>query len=399
MNTTNMLEMCSCRVTAVGLAFGAISALWSGKAKFDILMADVNSPDLRAFELLYHAVNMDLPLIFMSAVDDTYLATRALENGAFMFIKKPATMEILRCLWQHVYREKRRNEERFQEIAANKRNKRSGMDDNNPGCQGQAKEKIKGQTGDEDQRYRKGTYNLVNVDDDSNKGVKRKVCTDWTEELHAKFVDAVAQLGEGRCFPKEILELMDVPGLTRMQVASHLQKCRNNNWQTPEERRSPHVLGDLNKSQHKPRKFGSMPQLGRTDTSPQSAQISGIQPENETQNNRENVGHFAPSTMTTHVQFEPGPSNIHSSDDFFRFQDPVRPIRNFVFRFQDPVRPIRNFSSTVPQGSRAPRQTFIPQNSAVASVDSSSKGQWSSETSNVESDDRSETKDKNIKSE
>ncbi|XP_075473462.1 two-component response regulator ORR26-like [Primulina tabacum] len=226
MNTTKMLEICSYRVTVAGLASGAISTLSSGKAKFDIVMADVNSPDLRAFELLYHAVNIDLPVIFMSADDDTYLAMRALENGAFLFIKKPATMDIIHCLWQHVYREKERNEEnveRFQEITASKYSRRSGMDDQNPnynlGGKGRDKEKFKG---DEDQRDHRDNYNLV-IDDNSSKGVKRKVCTDWTEELHAKFVDAVTHLGEGRCFPKEILELMDIPGLTRMQVASHLQ--------------------------------------------------------------------------------------------------------------------------------------------------------------------------------
>ncbi|XP_073057122.1 two-component response regulator ORR26-like [Primulina eburnea] len=203
MNTTKMLEMCSYRVTVAGLASGAISTLSSGKAKFDIVMADVNSPDLRAFELLYHAVNMDLPVIFMSAGDDTYLAMRALENGAFLFIKKPAPMEILHCLWQHVYREKERNEEneeRFQEITASKYSRRSGMDVQNPdyilGGKGGDKEKFKG---DEDRRYHRDNYNLV-IDDNSSKRVKRKVCTDWTEELHAKFVDAVTHLGEGSEF-------------------------------------------------------------------------------------------------------------------------------------------------------------------------------------------------------
>nr|GMD46968.1 two-component response regulator ARR14-like [Ipomoea batatas] len=69
--------------------------------------------------------------------------------------------------------------------------------------------------------------------------VKRKTCTEWTVDLHEKFMSAVHQLGDGRCYPKEILELMNVPGLTRMQVASHLQKCRNDNWRAPEERRAP----------------------------------------------------------------------------------------------------------------------------------------------------------------
>ncbi|RZC14043.1 Two-component response regulator ORR21 [Glycine soja] len=50
----------------------------------------------------------------------------------------------------------------------------------------------------------------------------------WTDELHNKFLDAVSQLGDiNTAVPKRILELMNVPGLTREQVASHLQKYRH----------------------------------------------------------------------------------------------------------------------------------------------------------------------------
>ncbi|MCD7455422.1 hypothetical protein HAX54_028108 [Datura stramonium] len=56
-----------------------------------------------------------------------------------------------------------------------------------------------------------------------NKAIRQKDYTEWTEDLHAKFVEAVQQLGEGRCYPKDILEVMNVPGLTEMQVASHLE--------------------------------------------------------------------------------------------------------------------------------------------------------------------------------
>lgn len=138
----------------------------------------------------------------MSEADDTYLATMALENGAFLFIKKPAKMEILQCLWQHVYREKGRIEEneRSQEITANKGSERSGVRDTRPSCapggKGKAKEKSKGQKGDEEW-YHRGDRNLVIDDNDNSSGIKRKVCTEWTQDLHAKFVDAVTQLGEG----------------------------------------------------------------------------------------------------------------------------------------------------------------------------------------------------------
>lgn len=50
---------------------------------------------------------------------------------------------------------------------------------------------------------------------------------DWTQELHKKFVQAVEQLGIDQAIPSRILELMKVEGLTRHNVASHLQVLTN----------------------------------------------------------------------------------------------------------------------------------------------------------------------------
>eukprot|EP00276_Gloeochaete_wittrockiana_P015237 CAMPEP_0184346924 /NCGR_PEP_ID=MMETSP1089-20130417/15104_1 /TAXON_ID=38269 ORGANISM="Gloeochaete wittrockiana, Strain SAG46.84" /NCGR_SAMPLE_ID=MMETSP1089 /ASSEMBLY_ACC=CAM_ASM_000445 /LENGTH=615 /DNA_ID=CAMNT_0026677793 /DNA_START=27 /DNA_END=1874 /DNA_ORIENTATION=- len=48
----------------------------------------------------------------------------------------------------------------------------------------------------------------------------------WTPELHQRFVDAINNLGMEHSCPKKILRMMDVPGLTRENVSSHLQKYR-----------------------------------------------------------------------------------------------------------------------------------------------------------------------------
>ncbi|XP_031393318.1 two-component response regulator-like APRR2 isoform X2 [Punica granatum] len=57
---------------------------------------------------------------------------------------------------------------------------------------------------------------------------RKKLKVDWTSELHKKFVQAVEQLGVDQAIPSRILELMKVQGLTRHNVASHLQKYRMN---------------------------------------------------------------------------------------------------------------------------------------------------------------------------
>lgn len=47
----------------------------------------------------------------------------------------------------------------------------------------------------------------------------------WTEPLHEKFLDALSILGSDAT-PARILKEMNIPGLTRENVSSHLQKFR-----------------------------------------------------------------------------------------------------------------------------------------------------------------------------
>ncbi|KAG0450689.1 hypothetical protein HPP92_026787 [Vanilla planifolia] len=48
----------------------------------------------------------------------------------------------------------------------------------------------------------------------------------WSPQLHKRFVDVVGHLGITNAVPKMIMQLMNVEGLTRENVASHLQKYR-----------------------------------------------------------------------------------------------------------------------------------------------------------------------------
>ncbi|GAA0156200.1 hypothetical protein LIER_13745 [Lithospermum erythrorhizon] len=59
-----------------------------------------------------------------------------------------------------------------------------------------------------------------------SKSNRKKLKVEWTPELHKKFIHAVEQLGVDHAIPSRILELMKVEGLTRHNVASHLQKYR-----------------------------------------------------------------------------------------------------------------------------------------------------------------------------
>ncbi|XP_010256853.1 PREDICTED: transcription factor PCL1 [Nelumbo nucifera] len=63
------------------------------------------------------------------------------------------------------------------------------------------------------------------MEDPSARTLKRPRLV-WTPQLHKRFVDVVAHLGIKNAVPKTIMQLMNVEGLTRENVASHLQKYR-----------------------------------------------------------------------------------------------------------------------------------------------------------------------------
>nr|QEX51362.1 transcription factor PCL1-like isoform X6 [Cymbidium ensifolium] len=63
------------------------------------------------------------------------------------------------------------------------------------------------------------------AEDNSGRMLKRPRLV-WTPQLHKRFIDVVDHLGIKNAVPKTIMQLMNVDGLTRENVASHLQKYR-----------------------------------------------------------------------------------------------------------------------------------------------------------------------------
>ncbi|KAL2342419.1 hypothetical protein Fmac_003704 [Flemingia macrophylla] len=73
----------------------------------------------------------------------------------------------------------------------------------------------------------------------------KKLRVIWTLDLHRQFVKAVKQIGD-EAVPKKILEVMNIPGLTRDNVASHLQKYRTYLKSTPNEAKQQNEMSRLN---------------------------------------------------------------------------------------------------------------------------------------------------------
>ncbi|XP_073299844.1 two-component response regulator ORR26 isoform X1 [Primulina huaijiensis] len=207
-----MLKKCSYEVMTCNLAREALDLLREKKDGFDIVISDVNMPDMDGFKLLEHVgLEMDLPVIMMSVDGETSRVMKGVQHGACDYLLKPIRMKELRNIWQHVLR-KRMHEVR--DIEGHESLTDQSDDVYLFGGDLNSGKKRKDVDNKHDER---ACGNPLSV---------KKSRVVWTVDLHQKFVTAVNQIGLSKVGPKKILDLMGVPWLTRENVASHLQKYR-----------------------------------------------------------------------------------------------------------------------------------------------------------------------------
>ncbi|KAK1411756.1 hypothetical protein QVD17_32465 [Tagetes erecta] len=212
-----MLRHCKYEVTKCNRAEVALSYLRENKNGFDVVISDVHMPDMDGFKLLEQiGLEMDLPVIMMSADDSKNVVMKGVTHGACDYLIKPVRIEALRNIWQHVVR-KRKHEWKELDPSAS-------ADEQKPPEEPDYSSSANEGHNWKNTKRRKDEDDEADERDESSSLKKPRVV--WSVELHQQFVAAVNQLGIDKAVPKKILELMNVPGLTRENVASHLQKYR-----------------------------------------------------------------------------------------------------------------------------------------------------------------------------
>lgn len=201
----------------------------------------------------------------LSGHSDTNLVMKGINHGACDYLLKPVRIEELKNIWQHVVR-KKKPEPKNQSRSAG--HEKASMETSECGngtgstahfdrnAKSNKKRKDQDQDQDEDEEDDESDDEGRENEDHASTKKPRIV---WSVELHQKFVDAVQHLGYdselssllyiyrklrraffanvfvffspycwmqiscAEAFPKKILDLMNVEGLTRENVASHLQ--------------------------------------------------------------------------------------------------------------------------------------------------------------------------------
>ncbi|KAI3913711.1 hypothetical protein MKW98_011772 [Papaver atlanticum] len=205
----------------------ALKLLKEKPNQFDLVITDLHMPEINGLQLLRRIKQKyaTLPVLLMSGDIKAEMVTRALENGY-----KPVTYSDFEKLWHHIIKSKvdpkwyekdmEQTESFCQDSPREKQKSTTGVavsassDFNQENSRVEASRKRK-----EPSREQPGDGKRTRARSAAPK--KRRVI--WTAELHNHFLDAIEKLGVDKGVPKRILEYMRIPGLTRENVASHLQ--------------------------------------------------------------------------------------------------------------------------------------------------------------------------------
>ncbi|XP_012567278.1 two-component response regulator ARR14-like isoform X2 [Cicer arietinum] len=230
LSCSNLLSL---SVTTCLTISDAWNILRERKGFFDVILLNVLMQDMNSYDFILHVTQqIKIPVIMMSSDGTTSSVMRAIENGACDYWIKPLHEKQIKNMWIHAAR-KLMNENKKQEI--NRKNLefegkkiKGEKDDLILGLIDATSEgvKIDPKEGCSKVIVEKSDYVIEKDNLNENEPSTKKARVAWTVELHQQFVRAVKQLGVDKAGPKRIMKIMNVNGLTRAHIASHLQKFR-----------------------------------------------------------------------------------------------------------------------------------------------------------------------------
>ncbi|XP_038708794.1 two-component response regulator ARR14-like isoform X2 [Tripterygium wilfordii] len=217
---SDMLRRFEYKVITAKRAADALCIVRETENELDLILTETHLPDMKMYEFLEALGQMsNLPIVVMSAENDSKAILGSYHKGAVFYLVKPLMMNDVKNLWQFAYISKTERMMSMEGLSGFSQESQHGDSEARESIVTMEKQVLLCAKGHEqEEMYKEGK--------EDNFEVLKESRIIWTDELHEKFLQAVKEQGVQNARPKNILEHMNVQGLKKEQVSSHLQKYR-----------------------------------------------------------------------------------------------------------------------------------------------------------------------------
>ncbi|XP_052193766.1 two-component response regulator ARR18-like [Diospyros lotus] len=220
---TDMHQYCNhYEVLKFGSLIEALTAIKEKKDSLNLIITNVHQSNTEGIEILqYIEKQLNIPVISMPPSESTRLASVELSRATQLYLVKSLSVSNFKVLWQRAHE------------------KAAGKATSDPSVSLVQAGAIEARVEDTSSFFKASrahqNQNRIEAGDKHDKSEEssrddfpreRKPRIVWTDLLHNKFLEAVDILWPDMAFLNKVLEVMNVPGLTKENVASHLQKYR-----------------------------------------------------------------------------------------------------------------------------------------------------------------------------
>ncbi|KAL9396851.1 hypothetical protein Peur_011104 [Populus x canadensis] len=223
---SKMLQAFGYEVTTATRATDALHILREKEDEINLILIETHLPDMDQYEIIetVRAMSSSLPIVVFSADNNLSAMLGWLYKGAALYLMKPIVKKDVKNLWQLTYRKKKKTT--ISSVGSNSFH--AGLAEENASSVTAGIPSLLSTMGQSDQMGKRKELEETDNDDEDNDNltVLKKPELVWTNELHNRFLQAIRILGVDGAHPKKILQHMNVAGLKKENVSSHLQKFR-----------------------------------------------------------------------------------------------------------------------------------------------------------------------------
>ncbi|PIN16239.1 hypothetical protein CDL12_11116 [Handroanthus impetiginosus] len=222
-----MLQHCNHKVLHIGGVMDVLNAIWEKRDMLDLVLTNAHKLESNGTEVIQHIQKkLNLPIILMCP-DKNRITSKGQPFSFAAYVLNGLSRNDVNNLWQHALeKESHKLMAAYQQENAQEPSMANNVVKTN---------KTYSSTSDATRFNHKRKRNELaqkieksDQDDKEDPPVAKKPRVVWTMEMHQKFLEAIDIIGYDKAVPKKIVEVMGIPGLTRENVASHLQKFRGN---------------------------------------------------------------------------------------------------------------------------------------------------------------------------